>query len=63
MNDYEDSSPLKMFLLISMVMVGVFLLGGTTEGSTVEGATINRDLMEVSIKNNGYIQEHSLMDT
>jgi hypothetical protein len=34
MNDYEDSSPLKMFLLISMIMVGVFLIGGSTEGST-----------------------------
>jgi len=34
MNDYEDSSPLKMFLLISMIMVGVFLIGGSTNGST-----------------------------
>lgn len=45
MNDYEDSSPLKMFLLISMIMLGVVLMGGSTEGSTTDGVTLKRDLM------------------
>ncbi len=47
MNDYEESSPLKMFLLISMILLGVFLLNGSTEGSTVENITSARDLMEI----------------
>jgi hypothetical protein len=50
MNDYEDSPPLKMFLLICMIMFGLFLMGGSTDGTTVEGATApKRDLMEVNV--------------
>jgi len=45
MNDYEDSSPLKMFLLISMIMLGVVLMGGSTEGSKTDEVALKRDLM------------------
>ncbi len=61
MNDYEDSSPLKMFLLISMIMIGVFLVGSSTEGSTIDKATVKRDLMEIPIQNNGLINKNSLI--
>ncbi len=56
MNDYEDSSsfPLKMFLLICMVMFGLFLMGGSTDGIIGEVATApKRDLMEINGENNG----------
>lgn len=50
MNDYEDSSPLKMFLLISMVMLGLFFMGGSGDGTNVEGLNVvKRDLMEVRV--------------
>jgi hypothetical protein len=45
MSDYEDSSPLKMLLFISMIILGVMVLNGSTDGANVEGITLKRDLM------------------
>ena len=43
-----------MFLFISMIMLGVFLLTGSA-GSDVEGETVKRDLQEINNQNNGHV--------
>lgn len=50
MNDYEDSSPLKMFLFVSMIMLGLFLMSSGPDGNHVEGLNPQRDLMEIPLK-------------
>ena len=50
----DDSSPLKMFLFIAMIVLGVFLVGSGGEGSNVEGVALpKRDLMAIKVENNG----------
>lgn len=50
MNDYEDSSPLKMFLFISMIMLGVFIMSGSLNSNQIDGLVMKRDLMEIPLK-------------
>ena len=63
MNDYEDSSPLKMFLFVSMIMLGLFLMSGSPDGNQIEDLNVKRDLFEIPFKeNNNEIEINSSLE-